>query len=245
MKLSKNKILITGATAGIGEALLNKFLSLDNHVIALGRNEEKLKELARKDERIIPFPCDISKAEDLDKLILFVEQQHPDTNMLINNAGIQYNYFFDEEPQLLGRIEQEINVNFLAPLKLIALMLPTLKANNNAAIVNVSSGLGLSPKKQAPVYCATKAGIHIFSKALRYQLEYPKVFEIIPPLVDTQMTAGRGKGKISPEQLVAEFITAFRKDKFEVNIGKVKLLKLINRLSPAFADSIMKKGGEK
>jgi uncharacterized oxidoreductase len=245
MKLSKNKILITGATAGIGEALLNKFLSLDNHVIALGRNEEKLKELARKDERIIPFPCDISKAEDLDKLILFVEQQHPDTNMLINNAGIQYNYFFDEEPQLLGRIEQEINVNFLAPLKLIALMLPTLKANNNAAIVNVSSGLGLSPKKQAPVYCATKAGIHIFSKALRYQLEYPKVFEIIPPLVDTQMTAGRGRGKISPEQLVEEFITAFRKDKFEVNIGKVKLLKLINRLSPAFADSIMKKGGEK
>ena len=49
MKLSKNKILITGATAGIGEALLNKFLSIDNHVIALGRNEEKLKELARKD----------------------------------------------------------------------------------------------------------------------------------------------------------------------------------------------------
>jgi uncharacterized oxidoreductase len=71
------------------------------------------------------------------------------------------------------------------------------------------------------------------------------VFEIIPPLVDTQMTAGRGRGKISPEQLVEEFITAFRKDKFEVNIGKVKLLKLINRLSPALADSIMKKGGEK
>ena len=245
MRISQNKILVTGATAGIGEALLNKFLSLDNQIIAVGRNEEKLQTLAQRDKRVIPLVCDISKAEELDKLILFVEQQHPDTNMLINNAGIQYNYFFDEEPQLLGRIEQEINVNFLAPLKLIALMLPTLKTNNNAAIVNVSSGLGLSPKKQAPVYCATKAGIHIFSKALRYQLEYPKVFEIIPPLVDTQMTAGRGRGKISPEQLVEEFIAAFRKDKFEVNIGKVKLLKLINRLSPALADSIMKKGGEK
>jgi short-subunit dehydrogenase involved in D-alanine esterification of teichoic acids len=245
MKLQKNKILITGATAGIGEALLNKFVSLDNQVIAVGRNEQKLQELSKKDERIIPFACDISQTDDLDKLILFVEQKHPDTNILINNAGIQHNYHFAEEPQLLAKIEQEINVNFLAPLKLIALMLPLLKANKDSAIVNVSSGLALSPKKQAPVYCGTKAGIHIFSKALRYQLEYPKVFEIIPPLVDTQMTAGRGKGKISPEQLVEEFITAFRKDKFEVNIGRVKLLKFINRLSPALADSIMKKGGEK
>lgn len=245
MKLQGNKILITGATAGIGEALLNKFLSLDNQVIAVGRNQQNLQHLAQKDERIIPFACDISKTEDLDKLIMFVEQKHADTNVLINNAGIQHNYHFAEEPQLLVKIEQEINVNFLAPLKLIALMLPTLKANKNAAIVNISSGLGLSPKKQAPVYCGTKAGIHIFSKALRYQLEHTKVFEIIPPLVDTQMTAGRGKGKIPPEQLAEEFITAFRKDKFEVNIGKVKLLKFINRLSPALADSIMKKGSEK
>ena len=130
MRISQNKILVTGATAGIGEALLNKFLSLDNQIIAVGRNEEKLQTLAQGDKRVIPLVCDISKAEELDKLILFVEQQHPDTNMLINNAGIQYNYFFDEEPQLLGRIEQEINVNFLAPLKLIALMLPTLKTNN-------------------------------------------------------------------------------------------------------------------
>ncbi|MDH5398273.1 MAG: SDR family NAD(P)-dependent oxidoreductase [Cyclobacteriaceae bacterium] len=245
MRLQGNKILITGATSGIGEALLNKFLLLDNQIIALGRNAEKLKNLAERDKRIIPFSCDISKADELDKLILFLEQNHADTNILVNNAGIQYNYHFAEEPQLLGKIEQEINVNILAPIKLIALMLPMLKANKNAAIVNVSSGLGLSPKKQAPVYCGTKAGIHIFSKALRYQLKHPKVFEIIPPLVDTQMTAGRGKGKITPEQLVDEFITAFRKDKFEVNIGKVKLLKFINRLSPALADSIMKKGGEK
>jgi len=244
MQLQGNKILITGATAGIGEALLNKFLSLDNKVIAVGRNEQKLKELAQKDVRIIPFACDISQAEDLDKLIMFIEQEHQDTNILINNAGIQYNYHFTEEPQLLGKIEHEISVNFLAPLKLIALILPILKANNNAAIVNVSSGLGLVPKKQAPVYCGTKAGIHIFSKALRYQLEHTKVFEIIPALVDTQMTAGRGKGKITPEQLVDEFIVSFKKDNYEVNIGKVKLLKLVNRLWPALADKIMKKGGE-
>jgi Short-chain dehydrogenase involved in D-alanine esterification of lipoteichoic acid and wall teichoic acid (D-alanine transfer protein) len=74
--------------------LLNKFVSLDNQVIAVGRNEQKLQELSKKDERIIPFACDISQTDDLDKLILFVEQKHPDTNILINNAGIQHNYHF-------------------------------------------------------------------------------------------------------------------------------------------------------
>ncbi|WP_281612701.1 SDR family NAD(P)-dependent oxidoreductase [Flammeovirga sp. SubArs3] len=245
MRLEGNKILITGATAGIGEALLNKFLSLGNQVIALGRNEQKLMDLGQKDKRIIPFSCDISKEEDLEKLFLFIQQKHPDTNILINNAGIQYNYHFTEEPLLLDKIEQEINVNFLAPLKIIARILPIIKSNDNAAIVNVSSGLGLVPKKQAPVYCGTKAGIHIFSKALRYQLQHTKVFEIIPALVDTNMTAGRGKGKIPPEQLVEEFIYAFKNDKYEVSIGKVKLLKIIHRLFPSLAEKIMKNGGEK
>lgn len=113
----------------------------------------------------------------------------------------------------------------------------------NAAIINVSSGLGLVPKASAPVYCATKAGMHIFTKALRYQLESTnvKVFEIIPPVVDTDMTRGRGRDKISPEQLVEEFWGNFKKDMYEIPIGKIKLLKTINRFFPGIADNIMKK----
>ncbi len=242
MRLHGNKILITGATSGIGEALLHAFLKQDNQVIALGRNERKLEQLAALDTRIIPFACDIAQAEDLDRLAMFVEQEHRDLNVLINNAGMQYNYHFSEEKHLLNKIEREVNVNFTATLKIIALLLPTLEANANAAIVNVSSGLGLVPKMAAPVYCGTKAGIHIFSKALRYQLEKVAVFEIIPPLVDTAMTEGRGSGKITPQQLAVEFLNAFRKNKWEVNIGKVKLLRWINRISPALADRIMRGG---
>lgn len=239
MRLHKNKILITGATAGIGEALLNKFLKLDNEVTAVGRNESKLEALAKADKRIIPFKCDISKQEDLEQLVLFIEKEHRDLNILINNAGIQYNYNFEKEHQLVHKVEHEMNVNLLAPLKLITLLLPTLQLNENSAIVNVSSGLAIVPKAQAPVYCGTKAAIHIFSKSLRYQLDKVKVFEIIPPIVDTAMTEGRGKGKISPEQLVNEFIKAFERNQYEVNIGKVKLLRIINRISPSVADRIM------
>lgn len=86
-----------------------------------------------------------------------------------------------------------------------------LTAKPNAAIVNVSSGLGLVPKKSAPVYGATKAAVHLFTKGLRYQLEATrvKVFEIIPPLASTEMTERRGKGKISSEQLALEFVRGF------------------------------------
>lgn len=240
MKLSGNKILITGATAGIGLALLHAFLEKDNQIIALGRNKEQLDKLAQKDQRIIPFQCDIAHSEQLDKLTFFIEQEHPDLNILINNAGIQYNYHFQEDQQLLHKIPHEVNVNFIAPAQIIALLLPTLQLNKNAAIVNVSSGLGLVPKMAAPIYCGTKAALHIFSQSLRYQLETIRVFEIIPPLVETAMTAGRGNGKITPKQLANEFIFAFKRNIFEVNIGKVKWLKIIQRISPKIASKIMK-----
>ena len=241
MRLNNNKILITGATAGIGKALTEKFLELDNKIIAVGRNENSLEDLSKSDERIIPFKCDVSKQDELDRLTLFIESEHPDLNILINNAGIQYNYnFYSDGLQSLTKIENEINTNLFAPIKLILLLLPILKNNNNSAIVNVSSGLAIVPKAQAPVYCGTKAGIHIFSKSLRYQLDKVKVFEIVPPIVDTAMTEGRGKGKISTQTLVDEFIRAFKKNKYEVNIGKVKLLRIINRISPLIADRIMR-----
>jgi short-subunit dehydrogenase involved in D-alanine esterification of teichoic acids len=86
--------------------------------------------------------------------------------------------------------------------------------------------------------------VHNFTKALRYQLETTeiKVFEILPPLIDTPMTEGRGKNKISPEQLVREFIRDFKNDRYESYIGKTKLLKLVSRLSPKLADQILKNG---
>jgi uncharacterized oxidoreductase len=244
MRLQKNKIIVTGATSGIGEVLAKTLTKLDNQVVAIGRNKEKLEVLNKLDKRIFPFRCDITKSEDIANLASFIENKHADTNILINNAAIQYNYQFTDEQPLGDKIEHEINTNFTAPVQLIAILLPTLVSNPNAAIVNVTSGLGLVPKRQAPVYCGTKAALHIFSQSLRYQLQQVKVFELISPLVDTPMTAGRGQGKIPPEQLVEEFIRAFQKDHFEIYAGKVKWLKLINRISPSLAANIMKKGGE-
>ncbi len=224
MELSGNKILITGATSGIGKAILEGFLKEDNEIIAVGRNIKILEELSSIDKRIHTFQCDLSQKEGVEELILWIEQKHKDLNILINNAGIQYNYHFLDEKQLTAKINHEVQVNLIAPLQLINYLLPILESNSKSAIINISSGIAIVPKMTAPVYCATKSAIHTFSKSLRYQLEGKiKVFEVIPPLVDTQMTKGRGKGKITPEQLTKEFLKKYKKDKYEISIGKVKL----------------------
>ncbi len=244
MRLNGHTILITGGTSGIGLALAERFLAHGNDLIIVGRDSQKLDNLRGKYPAIVVYQCDISRNDEREKLVAVVREKHPKLNMLINNAGIQYQYSFPEGAATEGCIREEIETNFLAPIDLCAKLLPVLQQHPEAAIINVSSGLGLVPKRSAPVYCGTKAGLHIFSKALRYQLEHSsvKVFEIIPPLVDTAMTAGHGQNrkKISAERLADEFIYCFVRDKYEVPIGKIRLLQWMQRFLPYVAERIMK-----
>ena len=240
MNVSNNKVLITGGSSGIGLALASKFKSLNNYVIVTGRDQSKLDTVA-EEYKVDTYRCDLADPNGVKELIKAVYEQHPDINVVINNAGLQYNYDFTESVSF-DKIEYEVEVNFNVVAKLSSAFLPMLLGHKESALVNVSSGLALNPKKSAPVYCATKAGVHMFTKAIRYQMEGTnvKVFEILPPLVDTPMTEGRGKDKMTPAAVAEEFIRGFEKNRFEMNIGKVKLLKIIQRISPAFADSILK-----
>lgn len=243
MKTTDNTILITGATAGIGLEMAKAFLAQNNTVIAVGRNVATLEELKQQyPDTLFVYTCEFGNRGEVQQLARQVETQYPQLNVLINNAGVQYNYELLKETNLADKMLQEVEINVNAPLQLIGLLLPLLKKQKQAAIVNVSSGLALVPKKSAAVYCGSKAFIHNFTKALRYQLEDTtiKVFEILPPLVNTKMTAGRGKGKIEPATLVDTFIKNFENDVYESYIGKTKLLKLLLRISPAVAHKMLK-----
>jgi uncharacterized oxidoreductase len=244
MKLTDNTILITGGSSGIGLALAQSFYELGNKIIIAARDIEKLNAVKKQFPEIDCVECDLTKQADIDGLVVFIEQHYPTLNMLFNNAAIQYNYQFLTEPNIVNKVDYEVSTNLTSTIKLCGLFLPTLLKNDNAAIINISSGLAISPKKSAPVYCGTKAAIHNFTKALRYQMEGTtvKVFEILPPIVETPMTVGRGKNKIMPERLVEEFMNDFQNNKEESYIGKTKLLKLISRISPKLADSILKNG---
>ncbi len=244
MYTRNNVILITGGTSGIGYELVRQFYELENKIIVTSSNHDRLVQLENQFPKIKTTVCDLSNPLAVRNLIDKCLFEHHDINVVINNAGIQYNYAWKEEADGYNKIETEIRVNFISPMQIIYGLLPLLTVKQDSAIVNISSALAFAPKKSAPVYCATKSAIRNGTKALRYQLENTtvKVFEIIPPLVDTAMTQGRGKGKISPKQLVDEFLKNFKNSKLESNIGKTKLLRVIQRISPQLADSILKNG---
>ena len=246
MKLSGHKILITGGSSGIGFELARSLIARNNQVAICGRDRQKLDNARELLGEVITIQSDLAIASQIPELAQTAAQQLGGLSMLVNNAGIQRNFRFSQsEPTQIGAaIAEEIQVNLTALIALTAACLPMLKQAESAAVLNISSGLAIAPKASAPVYCATKAAVHSFSQTLRYQLEDDmptiKVFEAIPPLVDTQMTQGRGKGKISPRQVAAETLQGIERDRYEIPIGKVKLLQLIHRLVPAIAAKILR-----
>lgn len=242
MNLSNNTILITGGTSGIGLELVRQFYGYNNKIIVVSGNQSNLDRVRTEFPEIEICFCDLADALSVQRLIEKCLLQYSDINVLINNAAVQYSYEWTAEPDGYKKIEAEIRINFISPAQLIYGLMPILISKSSSAIVNVSSALAFVPKKTAPVYCATKAAVHIQTKALRYQLENSpvKVFEIIPSLVETPMTHGRGTGKISPKQLVDEFLRNFKKDKPESNIGKTKFLRVLHRAFPQIAERILK-----
>jgi len=245
MKPSDNTVLVTGGGSGIGLALAKAFARhSSNRVIVCGRSVQKLEAVHAENPTITSIPCDIASDQDQQCLIEAITQRYPNINILINNAGIQSNYSFADTQSHTDVIEEEININFPAQVKLTDRLLPFLMQQPSAAIVNVTSALAVVPKRSAPVYCATKAAMNNFTKALRYQLEDTpvKVFEIIPALVETEMTKGRGQGKITPGALAAEALRGIESNKYEIRIEKAKILFVLHRFLPTVAERIIKNG---
>jgi len=203
MKISNNKILITGGASGIGLGLTERFIQENNTVIICGRRESALQEAAKKFPSVIIKQCDLGSAEEREKLFQWVSKNHPDLNVLVNNAGIQQWMSIDDD-NFYSRANEEITTNIEAPIHLTTLFIK-LKSLNT--IMNVTSGLSFVPLTKTPVYSATKAFFHSFTLSLRYLLK-PKgieVIEIIPPALNTDLG---GKGLHDQAPPVSDFIKA-------------------------------------
>ena len=171
-----------------------------------------------------------------------LEKTHKSVDTLINNAAVQYTAGLMDTDFKVGSIAEEVQVNFTSIVTLVQLMLPALQASDSPIILNVNSGLAIAPKSSSAVYCATKAALNSFTTSLRYQLEHTniEVKQVFLPLVETAMTAGRGSGKLSAEQAAAAILDGLSSHAANIDVGKVKLLRIIHRISPALAAKIMK-----
>jgi uncharacterized oxidoreductase len=229
MKISGNTILITGGSTGIGFSLAEVFVKAENEVIICGRREEKLAQAKSKLPHLTTMVCDVSKPEERESLYNWAICKFPDLNILVNNAGIQRRINFIKGIEEVRNKEDEVDINLTATIELSAWFIPEFLKKKEAAIINVSSGLGFIPIALMPVYCATKAAIHSFSISLRHQLKDTsiKVFEIIPPIVDTDLDRGaRGPVNrgIKPDEVGVAALKGIEKDEYECVVGMAQNL---------------------
>lgn len=191
MKLSGNTILITGGSAGIGLSFAERFLKMDNKVIICGRRENVLESAKEKYPELITHICDLAVEADRKELFEWVTSNYPDVNVLINNAGIQnrYNVLKADTNNEWDYFNQEMEINFNAPVHLSMLFAQFFANKKDSVIINVTSGLAFTPLAIAPVYSATKAALHSFTMSLRHQLSDAsiEVIEIVPPAVNTDL----------------------------------------------------------
>lgn len=228
MKLSNNKILITGGASGIGLGLAERFLVENNTVIVCGRRENVLKELTEKHPEIITRQCDLISESAREELFQWISAEHSDLNVLVNNAGIQQWMNMTDE-DFFSRAKVEIATNIEAPIHLTSLF---LKLDSLDTILNVTSGLSFVPFTKVPVYSSTKAFFHSFTLSLRHLLKEKniEVIEIIPPAINTDL-GGKGLHDFAPP--VSEFVEAvfeqLKAGKDEITFGLSEKMSSGNR----------------
>lgn len=238
MKLSGNTIFITGGSSGIGLRMADVLTKNGNQVIICGRSAEKLEKAEQSIPGLKIRQCDLSKSEERKQLSEWVKKNHPDCNVLINNAAVvhQTNFFSDQD--MIEKADLEIQTNFAAPVELTKLFSPLLEHNQHPAIIYITTGLVYSPKAAYPIYCATKSALHSFVQTLRWQIhDIPiDIYEVLMPAVDTPFHKGNPpKMVISTEKAVKEMFDKLEKGQREIKVGPVGILHYLSRIAPSFA----------
>jgi uncharacterized oxidoreductase len=189
MKMRDNTILITGGGSGIGRGLAEAFHRLGNQVIISGRGQKTLDETCAANPGMKSLTLDVSDPKSIQSFSEKLTKEFPSLNVLINNAGMMQPENPSEKPNDLSVAEKTVVTNLLGPIRLTSALLPLLRKQPRASIMNVSSGLAFVPFAVTPTYCATKAAIHSYTLSLRYQLKATKVevIELIPPYVQTTL----------------------------------------------------------
>ncbi len=236
MQIQGKTAVVTGGTDGIGLWIARHLQRGGARIIVCGRRPDLLD--AARCEGFEAITADLSSPEGV---AAFADQiAVRDIDILINNAGAGSEYVL-ANPVDLGATDQTIFLNVNAPIHLITRLIDQLKARPEAAIVNVTSGLAIAPRAGSPVYCATKAALRSFTKAIRFQLKSSNihVIEALPPVVETAMTAARAGKKMSAEACAREIVDAIIDNRTEANVGMVKILKAVHSVSPRLAEAIM------
>lgn len=152
MKTTGNTIFISDGSAGIGLAIAKKLNSEGNKIIINGRSEERLQASLLQLDGAIAIKGDWAQATERERIAEELKNNHPNVNIIVNNAGIAFGYLLSQDPNPLEKAQIEMNLNYFAVIHFNHLMLPHLLQKEEAAIVNVSSLAVYGSEKFLPTY---------------------------------------------------------------------------------------------
>ena len=237
MQLEQRKILITGGGSGIGLALA-KALAPTNEVVIAGRDVRKLERAKAGLSALHTLRLDVSSEGEARAAVDWMTTRLGGMDLLINSAGVLNGRAFESAAD--SGTTEEVVVNVVGSVRMTRIALPLLRRSDDGAVVFFSSALALAASPGVAVYAATKAAVHSLARSLRAELRNQiKVFDILPPAVDTELARGIWGTKMPAARVIDEIVRALRRDQFDLYIGRIKALGVISRLAPAFADAIL------
>jgi uncharacterized oxidoreductase len=227
MNLTGNTIFITGGGSGIGRALAEKLHKRGNKVIISGRRKSHLDSVAKANPGIEAIELDITDPDSINAVAKKLSAEHPDLNVLINNAGIM------EPDQAAGVIDDRLLVstvttNLLGPIRLTSALVDHLIKSRRGVILYNTSVLGFVPLAVTAVYSATKAALHSYVLSQRFLLRDSgvRVLEMAPPWVRTELMNSQEAEQAMPlDQFINETLDAIGTDADEILVEAAKLLR--------------------
>jgi uncharacterized oxidoreductase len=187
-------------------------------------------------------PFDVTSEEEAQHALASVARDMDGLDVLVNSAGVMHGYAL-ASPEAATKSVQEVEVNLAGTIRMTRLALPLLRASSEAGVVFLSSAVALAAVPGFAVYGATKAAIHSLARSLRVELEseHIRVFEVLPPLVDTALAGGIDVPKIQPAVVVDAIVAGLMDNREEIRVGPVKQLAPLARFVPRLADRIVQR----
>jgi short-subunit dehydrogenase involved in D-alanine esterification of teichoic acids len=231
MNISGNTVFIPGSTSGIGLALAVELQARGNTVIVGGRRAGLLEQIGAQHPGLGTVQVDTADPASIESAAKEVLAKYPDLNVLVAMAGIMRLEDWHQPQSFLAAAESVVTTNVLGPIRLIAAFIEHLRAQPDATIVTVSSGLAFTPLSVTPSYNASKAAIHMLSESIRLQLADTsvKIVELEPPAVRTSLLPGQeDSGVAMPlDEFIAEATALLeaQPDAKEIQVERVKFLR--------------------
>jgi len=241
-------IVITGATAGLGRALVKAFANYPCHIAGLGRRSAALdslgQEIADKPAKYLPITCDVSNKENSRAAFDKIFETFGKVDVLINNAGITNISLFGSDSHV-DIAKEVMDTNYFGMVNCTASAINSIKTNRGA-IINISSVAGYSPLVGRTAYSASKHAMHGFSNSLRAELiqHGVQVMVVCPTFIQTEIRSN-GEQQVQGETLTPEYtalriIKGIEKGKRLLLIGKTAIFAYwMNKLFPVTYERIM------